>query len=81
MIIPPESYIEQFKNASYDDLIKERDRLIKKIIKYEKSEEDDKNSDVKIIINPSPDVMYVFQLEYLSMLCKLMKDRYIQKRD
>lgn len=38
MMISPEMYAEQFKEASYQEMIKERDSLIRYIRKYEKLE-------------------------------------------
>ena len=38
MMISPEMYAEQFKDASYQEMIKERDSLIRYIRKYEKLE-------------------------------------------
>lgn len=37
MMISPEMYAEQFKDASYQEMIKERDSLIRYIRKYEKN--------------------------------------------
>ena len=37
MIISPQTYISRFKSAKYTDLIRERDRLIDDLRKFEKS--------------------------------------------
>lgn len=37
MMISPEMYAEQFKDASYQEMIKERDGLIRYICKCEKT--------------------------------------------
>ena len=38
MMISPEMFIEHWKEMSYLDLIRERDRLIRDMRKYEKAE-------------------------------------------
>lgn len=38
MMISPEAYLEQMKNATYEQLIKERDGLIRYVRRYEKTE-------------------------------------------
>ena len=38
MMLNPEMYAERFKNASYQEMIKERDSLMRYIRKYEKLE-------------------------------------------
>ena len=38
MMISPEAYLEQMKDATYEQLIKERDGLIRYVRRYEKTE-------------------------------------------
>ena len=38
MMISPEAYLEQMKDATYEQLIKERDGLIRYVRRYEKIE-------------------------------------------
>lgn len=38
MMIGPEVYVEEFKNASYQEMMTERDRLIRYIQNFEKHE-------------------------------------------
>lgn len=75
MMISPEGYISQFENATYEEMIKERDRLIRYIRKYEKLEKAGDRTGVDWMIRPSPDVQYQMYLEYLSELCALMKEK------
>ena len=76
MMISPEAYIEQIKNATYDELINERKALIEYINAYEKSERADDHSDPAWQIHPMPIVRYQCYLEYLSLLCSYMKEKY-----
>ena len=76
MMISPEAYIEEFKNATYTELINERKRLIKYIAAYEKNEMSDKRTDKKRQVCPSPEVKYQCYLEYLAFLCKHMQRKY-----
>jgi len=73
MMISPESYIESVKNKSYDDLLKERDSLIKEILNFEK---DEYQTDFEYVSCPSPDVIYQVNLQYLGKLCELISDVY-----
>ena len=46
MMIGPEVYVEEFKNASYEEMMKERDRLIRYIQNFEKLEKvEDRSAD------------------------------------
>ena len=76
MMISPEMYAEQFKNATYKEMIKERDSLIRYIRKYEKLEKAGDRSGEEWMIHPQPDVRYRMQMEYLAALLLLMKDKY-----
>ena len=76
MMISPMSYLEEHKDDSYPDLIRERDRLIDYIREYEKKVMDGDRSDPGWKYCPSPDVQYQMHLEYLSGLCGYMKEKY-----
>lgn len=76
MMISPEMYVEQFSDASYYEMIKERDNLIRYIRKYEKLEKAGDRSGEEWMIDPQPDVRYQMYLEYLSKLCACMKEKY-----
>lgn len=76
MMISPRGYIEHFKDADYNTLIKERDELIAYIVEYEKKEKAGDRSGDEWMINPSPDVCYQVYLEYLAEMCKLMHQKY-----
>lgn len=76
MMISPGGYIEDFKDADYNTLIKERDDLIAYIVEYEKKEKAGDRSGDEWMINPSPDVCYQVYLEYLAEMCMLMQQKY-----
>lgn len=76
MMISPEAYIAHLEGASYNELIKERDRLIRSIRKYEKLEKAGDRSSEDWFRCPSPDVVYQCSLEYLAKLCLFMQERY-----
>lgn len=74
----PESYIDDLKNKSYTELIKVRDRLIREIRYFEKHKEEIMNSE-KMIICPSPDVHYWWNLNALGSLFKLLADKCLEE--
>ncbi len=54
MMISPDSYLEEQKNKSYDDLLKEKKKLQKEILDFENNKIAKDNYN----IDPSPDVVY-----------------------
>ena len=75
MMTSPESYVSEFKDKTYNELLVERDRLIKSIKEFERNigKEDDTDC---IIVSPSPEVVYQVELEYLGKLCELISNKY-----
>ena len=76
MMISPSGYGEMLKDTSYPELIRERDRLIRFIRKFEKDEMAGDRSDPRWRMCPSPDVQYQMNLEYLAVLCGMMHEKY-----
>ena len=79
MMISPFTYIEQIKDKSYKELIKEKNDLIKEIKEFEKGYfEPSKDFDINevIIECPSPEVVYQCNLEYLSALSNYMREKF-----
>ena len=76
MMISPEMYAEQFKDASYQEMIKERDSLIRYIRKYEKLEKAGDRSGEDWMIHPQPDVRYQMYMDYLAALLLIMRNKY-----
>ncbi len=72
MMISPDSYLEEQKNKSYDDLLKEKKKLQKEILDFENNKIAKDNYN----IDPSPDVVYQCNLLYLSKLCELIAKKY-----
>ena len=72
MMISPETYIDELKNKTYKELLKEKDKLLKEISDFENN----KIADEEYNINPSPDVIYQCNLLYLSRLCELIADKF-----
>ena len=75
MMIDPKGFVETLKEEPYERLIKERDRLIRSIRRFEK-EEREGCSEGEIVMCPSPDVIYQMELQYLSKLCVFMYEKY-----
>lgn len=71
-MISPQLYVEELANKSYNELLIERDELIKKICDFENGT----GEDINAITKPSPDTMYQCHLQYLSELCKLILSKY-----
>lgn len=74
-MIDPESLKESLRHASLTEIIKERDRLIREIRKYERG----KIPEEDFCMNPSPDVVYSCNLSYLSVICDLIQEKIREK--
>lgn len=66
MMISPETCISQFENATYEELIKERDGLIRYIRHYEKLEKAGDCTGEEWMIHPLLDITYQVYMEYLA---------------
>ncbi len=75
-MISPQNYIEKQKDKSYEELVKERDRLIRDVRYFEKHI---KELTENVCIHPSPDVKYQVHLDYLGELCKLISDKFNER--
>ncbi len=76
MMISPQVYLDEIKDYPYEKLIKERNKLVKSIKKFEKNYFADDRSGEGWHYCPSPDVIYQCELEYLSELCAFMQERF-----
>ena len=76
MMISPTSYVEMLKGKSYPDLIRERDRLIRYMWKYEQDEKAGDRSDPEWGMCPQPVVKYQVYFDYLAAICDLMHRKY-----
>lgn len=75
MKISPQNYVADLKDKCYEDLIKEKDKLVKEIQRFENN----KIIDCEFYMNPSPEAVYQCNLLYLSELCKLVHDSFNKK--
>ena len=76
MMISPDSFINQYKDRSYKEILPVRDKLIREIRKFEKHSHEQEND---IMMDPSPEVIYQCNLKYLGELCKLIAFKYNQE--
>ena len=79
MMISPQTFIEELEDKSYEELLKVRDELIVDILYFEKHFEEQMQDELRIC--PSPDLVYQFNLEYLSELCKLISEKFDETVD
>jgi len=75
MMISPEGFIQEYLDRSYIELLKVRDKLIVEIRYFEKH----KSEPDELIIDPSPEVVYQCNLNYLSKICELISQKYNQE--
>ena len=72
MMISPESYLEEIKNKSYNELLIERSELLNEILDFEKNA----NLDKSVGMFPAPETIYQMNLLYLGKLCELLSKKY-----
>lgn len=73
MMISPESFVESIKDLPFDKLIIKRDKLYREIRSFEKQK--DKETEA-LVLDPSTEVVYQMNLEYLGKLFEFMSVRY-----
>ena len=76
MMISPNNYISEYTDSDYHELMDERDRLIKSIKGFEEKEKNGDRSGDEWNWDPSPEVVYQCNLEYLARLCSFMHEKY-----
>lgn len=69
MMMAPEQYVEQFENASYQEILKEKNELVSGISKFE---HDYDREDPDWNICPKPDVRYQWNLEVLGLIAPML---------
>ena len=77
-MIAPQSYVDDLEGESYEQMIKERDKLIREIRHFEKHREEIMNSE-EAQICPSPDVIYQWNLDALGFLCMSISRKFNEK--
>ena len=93
MMISPESFVEEFKNKSLKECIKERNSLIKSLQRYEKyfiyekrvklssGQYLDEIIEEGMQIFPNPQTVYSCELQYLTKLCQLIEEKYEEYKE
>lgn len=69
MMIAPMTYVDQYENASYLDILKFKNELVESITKFE-HDFDRKDPDWKFA--PGPDVQYQWNLEALGFIASML---------
>ena len=77
MMVDPVSFRKSLENATLKEIIKERDKLIREIRRFEKG----KTSLDEITMDPSPEVVYMMNNEYLAELCYLINKKERSKHE
>ena len=77
MMIDPTTFRKALENATLDKIIKERDKLIREIRRYEKG----KIPEDEYCMDPSPEVVYRMNNVYLAELCYLIIEKDKEKDD
>ena len=72
MLIDPEGYRNMKKDKSLAELVDLRDRIIKRIMEYEK---DRKRGPVLGFDSPDPFSIYIYNHLYLAEVCKLIREK------
>ena len=73
MMIDPKQYVEQFKNASYQEILKVKNELVSDITKFEHDYDmEDPDWEVK----PGPDVHYQWSLKALGLIAPLLSNAF-----
>ncbi len=76
MMVSPYSYAEMYKDATYEELLKVRNKLIEELWQFERNEVPAE----EYMICPSPDTRYSCNLEYMTEICRLVDAAYQRKR-
>lgn len=72
-MMSPNTFLKEYENASYFELLKLKNELIQKISEFESDVE---QNNLRWGINPSPDVHYQWNLETLSKVSNMLKEKF-----
>ena len=75
MLSSPDLFIEEHQNDSYEELVKLKNELISEIDEFERR---DNNTD-DVIISPSPETYYQWNLSVLEKIIHLLQEAYRRK--
>ena len=70
-MIHPKTYRDSLEDVPLDKIIKERDKIIREIRRYEKG----KIPKEDYMIDPSPETVYMMNNLYLAELCNLIYEK------
>ena len=73
MMMDPKKYVEQYKNASYIELLRFKNELVSCISDFEY---DFDKEELVWDINPGPDVGYQMNLELLGLIAPILKEAF-----
>lgn len=76
MMISPESYMESIKDFDFEQLVKERNKLIKELRRFEKKND---TENMLMMVHPSPKVVYYWTNEYLIKVTELINIKFREK--
>ena len=71
MMIDPKTFRDSLENLPLDKIIKERDKIIREIRRYEKG----KIPEEDYMMEPSPETVYTMNNLYLAELCFLINEK------
>ena len=77
MILDSKSYRKEFEYSSLEKVLQERDR----IIKFMKDFENDELPEKYYERDPSPETIYLLNIDYLKEICDLIKIKMQKKED
>ena len=78
-LIDPESYINSLSGCTYEELIQERERLMRFVLEFEIRKKKGKKAKKEQDLDVDPEMIYKMYLRYLSKLFKLMEKKYRKK--
>lgn len=76
MMISPQSYVKEHENDTFEELIKERNELVKSIKRLEKKLFSEEKMNEEVMVCPGTDVEYQMDLLYLAELCNFMCEKF-----
>ena len=77
MMIHPHTFRESLENLPLDKIIKERDKIIREIRRYEKG----KIPEEDYCRCPSPETVYMMNNPYLAELCNLIYEKHKESEE
>ena len=72
MMLSPEGYTDMHQDDSYEALLEERESLLEAMRDFEENYDPSKP-----FMYPSPEDVYLVNLQYLAKLCGLIEERYV----